>query len=181
MAKIGLTQAARLTGKDPSTIARRSNHKDISKRLSFEVNDSGERLYDVSELDRVFGILRNHDGQESGNSAESLQGNELQVALQVAHGRENALLREQIELLQTQLESTNKDRDHWRQQATYLLEDKSEKETVLSVHLAAEQELREKLALEKAQQEQTTQRMAEMQTSLEKVRNSWLGRLLFKV
>ncbi len=181
MAEVGLTEAARLTGKDPSTIARRSNHKDLGKRLSFRCNESGERLYDVSELERVFGKLLDPNAQENDNSANILQSNELKEALQVAHSRETSLLREQVELLQAQLDTTNKDRDHWRQQATYLLDDKREKETVLTAHLTAEQELREKLAQEKAQQEQTAQRLADMKSSLEKVRNSWLGRLLFKV
>jgi hypothetical protein len=53
-----------------------------------------------------------------------------------------------------------KDRDHWRQQATYLLEDKREKEAIQNSRSDAEQEL---------------------QAQLEKVRGSWIGRWLLKV
>jgi chromosome segregation ATPase len=181
MAEVGLTEASRLTGKDPSTIARRSNHKDISKRLSFRTNDLGERLYDVAELERVFGKLGNPNVQHGSNSAKLSQGNSLQDALQVSHERETALLRDQVNLLRVQLESTNEDRNHWRKQATYLLEDKNKKEEALDERVKAEQELKEKLAQEKAEQEQIVQRLTETQASLEKVRSSWLGRLLFKV
>ncbi len=80
-----------------------------------------------------------------------------------------------------QLEDVQQDRDHWRKQATYLLEDKREKETTLNVYLTTEQELREKLAHEKAQQEQIKQLLADKEARLEMVRGSWLGRLLFKV
>lgn len=181
MAEIGLTEAAKLTGKDPSTIARRSNHKNAMKRLSFRISETGEKLYDVSELERVFGKLKIQDTQDARNSANTLHSNDLQDALQVSHLRECELLRDKADLLHVQLESINKDRDHWRQQATYLLEDRSKKEVVINTYITSEQELRERLAQEKAQQAQSVQRIAEMQNSLDKVRNSWIGRLLFKV
>src|SRR5512132_4358829 len=46
MAKVGLQRAAELTGKSRSTIHRAMN----AGRLSYEKNESGERLIDVSEL-----------------------------------------------------------------------------------------------------------------------------------
>jgi flagellar biosynthesis GTPase FlhF len=184
MAEVGLTEAAALTGKDPSTIARRSNHPDMSKRLSFRINEQGERVYDVSELERVFGKLKTPDAMSGGiarNDAISLQSNIMQAASNALHERENVLLQQQIALLQAQLDSTNQDRDHWRHQATYLLEDKSKKESVIHTHIEEQQAMREKLARQEAEKEQLAARLNETQNSLEKVKASRLGRLLFRV
>ena len=184
MAEVGLTEAAKLTGKDPSTIARRSNHPDMTKRLSYRVNDSGERLYDVSELERVFGALKSPDAiaqSIANNDAQHLQINALQDVVQVSHSREVALLQQQITLLQEQLEATRTDSTQWRQQATYLLEDKSKKEVVINTQLEEQQALRERLAREAAEKAQLSDRLKETQDSLDKVRSSRVGRLLFKV
>jgi hypothetical protein len=52
MAQIGLRQAARLSGKNTSTIHRAMK----TGRLSFTVDEAGARQIDTAELDRVFGI-----------------------------------------------------------------------------------------------------------------------------
>lgn len=52
MSKVGLKRASELTGKNQSTIHRAMK----DGRLSFERIDTGERLIDVSELERVFGL-----------------------------------------------------------------------------------------------------------------------------
>ena len=53
MAKVGAQRAAELTGRSKSTVQRSMN----SGKLSFEIDGNGRRLIDVSELDRVFGLL----------------------------------------------------------------------------------------------------------------------------
>lgn len=60
MALIGLTEAARLTGKDKATIHRAMK----SGKLSFTVGDGGERQIDPAELDRVFPIKPQDEGAE---------------------------------------------------------------------------------------------------------------------
>ena len=50
MAKLNITQAAKLVGKSRTTL-----YEDISEhRLSFEVNDKGKKLTDPSELARLY-------------------------------------------------------------------------------------------------------------------------------
>jgi hypothetical protein len=137
------------------------------------------------ELFRVYEKRNNSNRDATG--AHALDNNGVAAENMVLRSQLDAALHrndDKERILQDkekQLEDVQKDRDHWRKQATYLLEDKREKETALNVHLTAEQELREKLAHEKAQQEQITQLLADREARLEKVRNSWLGRLLFKV
>lgn len=52
MAEIGLAEAARLTGKNRSTLHRAMK----TGRLSYTVNDAGQRQIDVAELQRVFDL-----------------------------------------------------------------------------------------------------------------------------
>ena len=132
MAKVGLTQAAELTGKAASTITRRTVHKNIKKRLSFTLNDDGEKQYDVAELERVFGQLNTPQENKNANENALLQKtenasarNDLQQQVKEAHEANSALLQDKIALLQTQLDEIRKDRDEWREQAkqnTRLLE-----------------------------------------------------------
>lgn len=123
-ATVGLTEAARLTGKNASTITRSRR----SGKLSARADGNGNALFDVAELERVFGPLRCPD--DAGTSANSVQGTMAHDALTRMHDAEKAALRQQIEGLQERLrekdaliEDTRRDRDHWRQQATALLTD----------------------------------------------------------
>jgi chromosome segregation ATPase len=181
--KLTLGQAATEVGRNKSTISR-----DIAKgKISAEKMPDGSYLIDPSELLRVY-EKRNDDNtnamvaidngalQTTGVAAEvSVLRSQLNASLQRNDDKER-MLRDK----ERQLEDTQQERDHWRKQATYLLEDKREKETALNERITAEQELRERLAHEKAQQELTAQRLNDAEARLEKVRGSWLGRMLFK-
>ena len=131
MARVGLTEAAKLTGKAPSTITRRSNHRDPKKRLGFSRNDDGEKVYDVGELERVFGRLQVPDERPNDNTSartgtNANQSNDLQQELNAALEAQNTLLHQQIALLQKQLGTTREDLEHWRDMAqsqTRMLED----------------------------------------------------------
>lgn len=128
MAKVGLKEAARLTGKNASTITRAAK----AGRVSCSQDQLGNRTFEVAELDRVFGL----EPQPSGNarvradadapsrtSAHEVRSAPPDPLLTTAHQREVSLLEEHIRLLKNQLDDTQKDRDHWRQQATALLTD----------------------------------------------------------
>src|SRR4051795_12694965 len=52
MPAVGLSEAAKLTGRNQSTIHRAMK----MGRLAFTVADSGERRIDVAELERAFGL-----------------------------------------------------------------------------------------------------------------------------
>lgn len=179
--KFTLGQAAAEVGRNKSTISR-----DIARgRITAEKKPDGSYLIDASELFRVY--EKRNDGNNKTTVAGALDSNAVTTENMVLRSQLDAALQrngDKDRMLQDkekQLEDVQQDRDHWRKQATYLLEDKREKETTLSVHLTAAQELREKLTHEKAQQEQITQLLADKEARLEKVRGSWLGRLLFKV
>jgi hypothetical protein len=60
MAKLGLKKAAEETGKSPSTIHRAMD----SGRLSYELNEHGERVVDTAELFRVFSPKSSEDTPE---------------------------------------------------------------------------------------------------------------------
>jgi ABC-type transporter Mla subunit MlaD len=78
MPAIGLAEAARLTGKNQSTIHRAMK----TGRLSYTVNETGERRIDVAELERVFGIAASANGRGNGampsNDAAIMQSNDSQ-------------------------------------------------------------------------------------------------------
>jgi len=149
MAKVGLTEAAKLTGKSPSTITRRSNHKDIRKRISFTNNDNGDRVYDVAELERVFGKLGKQleiDNATVQKEESASRRNNLQQQLKKMHEHEVALLREQNALLHEQFKDIQKDRDEWRNQAkqhSLLIEDHRTREIELKDKLKATEKPKE--------------------------------------
>jgi hypothetical protein len=58
MALIGLSEAAKLTGRNQTTIHRAMK----TGRLSFSLGESGARRIDTAELDRVFGIKQVNGG-----------------------------------------------------------------------------------------------------------------------
>lgn len=64
MALIGLTEAAKLTGKDKATIHRAMK----SGRLSFTVSENGERQIDPAELERVFLIKTTDELQRNSSN-----------------------------------------------------------------------------------------------------------------
>jgi hypothetical protein len=79
MPAIGLAQAAKLTGRNQSTIHRAMK----AGRLSYSVGEAGERRIDTAELDRVFPIKVNGAIVEA--MAQPVQSN-------VTHGGESELV-----------------------------------------------------------------------------------------
>ena len=114
MAKVGLQRAAELTGKSRSTIHRAMT----AGRLSYEKTESGDRLVDVSELQRLFGDVRSEsvrdDAPEDRGHATQLAETRAQLELERA---KNDLLAERIEELKAREGELREDRDRWRTQA----------------------------------------------------------------
>ncbi|MBI2421347.1 MAG: hypothetical protein HYV27_00860 [Candidatus Hydrogenedentes bacterium] len=103
MALVTLKKAAELTGKNTSTIHRAMTNG----RLSFTKSDAGERLIDVSELDRVFrlkatGDARNDASAVASNSAQSADSaselRELRAILDAERARATSLERDKEDL-----------------------------------------------------------------------------------
>ena len=116
MALVGLTEAARLTGKHPTTILRAR----AAGRLSSSLNSSGQRVFDTAELDRTYGL-------KAGNGATPDAGaSELQRSSVLL--RENELLAqrvaEQSEVIRTlsqRLEASEEERREAQRKLTALL------------------------------------------------------------
>ena len=119
MAKVGLKEASRLTGKNQSTIHRAMK----TGKLSFTVNDSGERIIDTSELNRVFQV--NPEGTPARNDNEGLQSNLAEIAklrMQLeAERTQMALYKERLTEKNDNIADLRLDRDKWRNQAEKLL------------------------------------------------------------
>ena len=124
MAKVGAQRAAELTGKSKSTIQRAMK----SGKLSYEMNDHDQRVIDVSELERVFGLVpqgTNTDTVTSTNTGAVSAELEIQKA---RHAMETERLNLQIRLLNEQLDNAKEQiadlktqRDQWQKQAQQVL------------------------------------------------------------
>lgn len=156
MAKIGAQKAANMTGVSKATIQRAMK----SGKLSFEIDENGQKLIETSELERVFPIK-----QDAGNSSEALIKAELQRATDMLEMERMKMrvrmLEDQLHITQQQLEDTKDQRDQWHKQAQQVL--------ITSQHSqkAAEdlkQELKERDAREKEiRQKQMEMRMKRLQ------------------
>lgn len=111
MAQIGLKRASELTGKSQSTIHRAMK----AGRLSYAMSPTGERLIDVSELERVFpleGTSRNDAPPGHSNATQAIdiaEIRELRARLEGANAS--------VALLRDVLADVREDRDRWRAQA----------------------------------------------------------------
>lgn len=122
MAKVGAQRAAELTGRSKSTIQRAMN----SGKLSFEIDANDRRIIDVSELDRVFGLLPQQNGNANGAaSQESTSQAELQRAadmLEIERLKMRVrMLEDQLETTREQLEDMRGQRDLWQKQSQQIL------------------------------------------------------------
>ena len=114
---IGMTEAAKLTGKQRQTI-----HKAIKEgRISAIRSEAGEWRIDPAELFRVYPPLSTVNDNQSAQVDTGLQ--RVDSGLQ----REVELLRERIREKDDIISDLREDRDHWRQQATALLTDQRPK------------------------------------------------------
>ena len=116
MAKIGAQKAANMTGVSKATIQRAMK----SGRLSYEVDENGQKLIDMSELERVFPIKA-----ETASSSEAMIKAELQKATDMLEMERMKMrvrmLEDQLHLTQQALEDTKEQRDQWHKQAQQVL------------------------------------------------------------
>jgi DNA-binding transcriptional MerR regulator len=123
MSKVGLEEAARLSGVSRATINRWAQRN----KISVDVSDAGGRLYDVSE------VLRYADanGKRVGSRVSSRRASS-SVSFGIETQRIADLearigdLKAQIDALESDKQDITHDRDRWRaqaEQATRLLTD----------------------------------------------------------
>ena len=152
MAKVGAQRAAELTGKSKSTIQRAMN----SGKLSYELDNNGRRVIDVSELERCFGLSDTGNGGGQAPAASSVQ-QELDKAQHLLETERQKMrirmLEEQLETANTQIEDLKAQRDQWQKQASQVLitSQYSQKQ---AEDLAAQIKERERRARERREQMQ---------------------------
>jgi hypothetical protein len=93
MGAIGLAEAAKLTGRNQSSIHRAMK----AGRLSYTKNEVGERRIDVAELERVFGNLKIGNPILSGGNGASVSNHAAPDARKITHGGELAALQRLLE------------------------------------------------------------------------------------
>lgn len=176
MAKIGAQKAANMTGVSKATIQRAMK----SGRLSYEVDEHGQKLIDTSELERVFPIKA-----DASSASEAMIKAELQKATDMLEMERMKMrlrmLEDQLHITQQTLEDVKEQRDQWQKQAHQVL--------ITSQHSqkAAEelkQELKDRDAREKEiRQKQMEMRMKRMQAqnqNQEPVQTATIWTKLFK-
>jgi len=109
--QVGINQAARLTGKNKSVIWRDTK----AGKLSSTLDGKGKTVYNLAELERVYGQLRDPSVETvspvvaSNQTQLDFEREKLEMKLQFLE-RELSLVREQLFELRD-------DRDQWRDQA----------------------------------------------------------------
>lgn len=92
-----------------------------SGRLSFELDDKGQRVIDVSELERVFGMAPERPlfNDEDAVKAEIQRAHDMieteRMKMRIR------MLEDQLHLTQQQLDDTRDQRDQWQKQAQQVL------------------------------------------------------------
>ncbi len=117
MSKVGPQRAAELTGRSKSTIQRAMN----TGKLSFEVDQLGRRVIDMSELERVFGLSPDDMAVdvsqavkvELQRAAEMLEAERLKMRIRI--------LEDQLHTAQEQVDDMKSQRDQWQKQAQQIL------------------------------------------------------------
>ena len=117
MAKVGAQRAAELTGKSKSTVQRAMK----AGKLSFEKDVNGRNVIDVSELERVFGLVPQQEPAKVTSNVEA----ELKKAADMIEAERMKMtikmLEEKVESLENQLTDMRGQRDQWQKQAHQVL------------------------------------------------------------
>lgn len=118
MAKVGPQRAAELTGRSKSTVQRAMK----AGKLSYEIDNAGRRVIDVSELERVFGLAP--QGSERSVPVVSVES-ELEKAANMIEAERMKMrirmLEDQLDVAQEQLDDLKEQRDQWQKQAQQVL------------------------------------------------------------
>ncbi len=114
MAKVGAQRAAVLSGKSKSTIQRAMN----SGKLSFQLDQNGRRVIDVSEVERVFGIKQKN---ESPSPAPEKTETVSAAVEKERMAMEIKMLKQQVDTATDIIDDLKDQRDKWEKQASQVL------------------------------------------------------------
>lgn len=118
MAKVGPQRAAELTGVSKSTVQRAMK----AGKLSYEIDNAGRRVIDVSELERVFGLAP--QGTHPPAAAASVESELEKAASMIETERMKMrirMLEDQLEVSREHIEDLKEQRDQWQKQAQQVL------------------------------------------------------------
>jgi hypothetical protein len=117
--QVGITEAAKITRKNKSVIWRDTK----AGKISATQDGKGQRVYNVAELERVYGRIYSHEelatletgsGVVASNETQpSIEAEKLAVKLEFTE--------RELNLLKDQLDEIKQDRDHWRNTAQTVL------------------------------------------------------------
>jgi hypothetical protein len=117
MSKVGAQKAAKLAGVSKSTIQRAMKQG----RLSYEIDEQGQKMIDLSELERVFGL----NGGKTADQSEARIQAELQRAADMLELERTKMrvrmLEDQLHVAQGQIDDLKDQRDQWQKQAQQVL------------------------------------------------------------
>lgn len=162
MSKVGAQRAADLTGRSKSTIQRAMK----SGKLSFEIDEHGQRLIDVSELERVFGLAPERPAAANSVKAEIQRAQDMieteRMKMRIR------MLEDQLHMTQQQLDDVREQRDQWQKQAQQVLitSQYSQKQAEDLKEELKERDRREKLIRQK-QMEERMKRAQAQQTQIQ--------------
>ncbi len=164
MSKVGAQRAADLTGRSKSTVQRAMK----SGKLSFEIDENGQRLVDVSELERVFGMAPE---RPAGNSDDLVKA-EIQRAHDMIENERMKMrirmLEDQLHMTQQQLDDVKDQRDQWQKQAQQVLitSQYSQKQAEDLKEELKERDRREKMIRQKQMEERMKRVQAQQQAQI---------------
>jgi len=115
MAKVSVSEAAKLTGKSAKTIYR---HIDIGK-LSSSQNENGSKSIDISELQRVYGNLKLRNENPIDSQMSGIE-NQNDIRLRQLLQQENEMLKKLLNEKENHIDSLK--------QALFLIEHKVNKQ-----------------------------------------------------
>ena len=167
MAKVGAQRAAELTGRSKSTIQRAMN----SGKLSYELDNNGRRVIDVSELERCFGLSQSGSG--GGAAANASVQQELEKAQHLLETERQKMrirmLEEQLETANGQIDDLKEQRDKWQKQASQVLitSQYSQKQAEELAEQLKERERRARERREQMQQKKLEEQMKQLEAQNE--------------
>ncbi len=169
MPKVGAQKAAHMTGVAKSTIQRAMK----SGKLSYEVDEHGQKLIDTSELERVFGL------KNTQSSSDPLIQAELQKAADMIEMERMKMrirmLEDQLHTTQNQLDDAKVQRDQWQKQAQQVLltSQASQKAADELKQELKDREQRERMARQKQMELRMKKLQAQNQNSQEEAQSFW--------
>jgi hypothetical protein len=118
MAKVGAQRAAELTGRSKSTVQRAMK----TGKLSYEIDANDRRVIDVSELERVFGLVPQDSEVRGGRTAVEAELEKATSMLEAERLKMKIrMLEDQLDLAKGQIEDLKEQRDLWQKQAQQVL------------------------------------------------------------